>query len=264
MQEKKTKNRRDFLAKTLGIAGGLTAGAAGAAVAKVCGTKTAEQPLGPFYPNDGTPRMEVRESQDGPIALANDNDLTWVRKQNGKISGFAAGQIVTIKGILRDISCNPVKGAMIVVWQASSTGSYNHSGDQNNEKFRHPKTREIINRKLDPNFQYWGKTTTNEKGEYSFKTIVPGFYPANLDQGWYRPPHIHFLVSATGHPQFVTQSYFRGSILKDSEFIDELNKKDFLLQDSRISEKERQNLVVEFKETLNDHPVGIFNIDLSS
>lgn len=261
MSEQNTRNRRSFLAKTFGIAGSLTAGTA---IAKVCGTSTAEQPLGPFYPNDGTPRIEVRESQKGPIALANDNDLTWVKTQNGKISGLADGQVVTIKGVLRDSSCNPVKGAMIIIWQASSTGSYNHTGDHSNEKFRHPKTREIITRKLDPNFQYWGKTTTNEKGEYSFKTIVPGFYPANLDQGWYRPPHIHFLVSATGHPQFVTQSYFRGSILKDSEFIDELNKKDFLLQDSRISEKERQNLVVEFKETLNDHPVGIFNIDLSS
>ena len=253
------KTRRHLLAKSFGIVSSFSAGSV---VAKVCGSSTPQQPLGPFYPNDGTPRVDNRELADGPVAFANDNDLTWVKNLNGESIGHAKGQVVLIKGVLRDKNCKPLKGAMIVIWQASSTGSYNHRGDQNNEKFRHPKTGKVITRELDPSFQYWGKTITNEKGEYFFKTVVPGFYPANLDQGWFRPPHIHFLVSAIGHKQFVTQSYFTGDVLNDSTLIDGLNAKDFLLHDREISDEHRKILIVEFKKDKSKNPIGIFNIDL--
>ena len=62
---------------------------------------------------------------------------------------------------------------------------------------------------------------TNQKGEFHFKTVVPGFYPADLQGGWYRPPHIHFLISATGFPQFVTQLYFKGEKVAENGWIQE-------------------------------------------
>jgi protocatechuate 3,4-dioxygenase beta subunit len=99
-----------------------------------------------------------------------------------------------------------------------------------NHDFHHPKTGEIIKRTMDHSFQYWGKILTNENGEYEFKTIVPGFYPADLQSGWYRPPHIHFMVSATGYPQLVTQLYFKSDKIDNNEWIQELNEKDPILQ----------------------------------
>ena len=261
MSDEKLNSRRKFLAQSLQVAGGL---AAGSAAANICAPSTAQQPLGPFFPDEGTPQKEIRESEMSPIYFANDNDLTIIRSKNGKQLAKAKGQIVTIKGVVNDKNCNPIEGAKVIIWQACTHGAYNHTGDQYNQKFRHPKTRELISRVLDPNFQYWGSHVTNARGEYSFKTVVPGFYPANLARGWFRPPHIHFLISAKGHRQFVTQSYFTGSVLKNVDFINELNKKDFLLQDSRLSKIEKENLVVEFKKSKSGHPEGIFNIHLPS
>ena len=241
-----------------------SAAAAGKALASICSSTTAGQPLGPFFPGDGTPKKDVRESPSGPIAHANDNDLTWVRLRNGNVSERADGQIVHVKGKILDSACRPISGAVVVIWQASSTGGYNHQGDGANLEFVHPKTGKTVKRLLDPNFQYWGKAVTDADGAYHFKTVVPGFYPADLRRGWFRPPHIHYLVSALGHSQFVTQSYFSGKHLEDANFISELNQKDFLLQNPKISEEDRKKLVVKFEKSKTGRLEGVFDITLPS
>lgn len=251
-------SRRQFLKAGSLILGAATASAAG----KICLTEqpTPEQGLGPFFPRPGTPQIPVRENPDGdlPIYLANDSDLTFVINKAQK----AKGQIVDIKGTLLDEKCNALQGATIIIWQASSKGRYNHLSDGQNHDFISPKDNQVVKRELDPNFQYWGKTVTDWNGDYSFRTIVPGFYPADLTTKWYRPPHIHFMVSAMGYPQFVTQMYFKGEILENNEWIQELNARDLLLE-GITDEKEKQKLVVEFKKVINeDHPQGEFNISL--
>lgn len=234
-------SRRRFLKYTAGLAGTVVATKA---IGNTCEVKTGEQPLGPFFPRPGTPKSEVRENPDKnvPIYLANDNDLTYV---NGK-PGNAEGQQVIVQGVVTDKNCKPIEGANIIIWQASHTGMYNHQGDDVNLDFKHPTTGKTIKRQHDQFFQYWGKDVTDKKGKYAFKTIVPGFYPANLESGWYRPPHIHFMVSAMGHEQLVTQMYFRGPRIKENQFIQELNKKDPLLQNPDLSQKEKDELVVFF------------------
>lgn len=255
MKNTSNASRRKFFKVGLGLAGTVVAGRS---LASVCNIATGEQPLGPFFPNRDTPEIPVRENPEGPIYLANDNDLTFVK---GK-SGSAKGQVVHIEGIVRNSLCQPLANATLIIWQASSTGRYNHLGDGENHDFYHPISGKLIRRHLDPNFQYWGKARTNEKGEYSFKTIVPGFYPANLNSGWYRPPHIHVMVSATGHEQFVTQMYFRGSEIKNNDWIQELNQKDFLLQNPNMSEEQKENLIVNFNKQSNGQLKGKFDIDL--
>ena len=153
--------------------------------------------------------------------------------------------------------------ATIIIWQASANGRYNHQGDTQSNTFRHPVSRKIIKRTIDPFFQYWGKSTSDAEGKYKFKTIVPGFYPANLDRGWYRPPHIHFLVSATGFPQFVTQMYFKSDQLLENAWIQKLNAKDLLLQNPRITEEQRKRLLVDFKvDSATNELRGKFDITL--
>lgn len=259
---KQALTRGSFFKTGLGAAGALVATNSWA---QVCGLATGEQPLGPFFPRPNTPEDPVREDQDPttPIHLANDNDLTFVKGR----SGVAEGQIVYVQGIVTDESCSPVPNATLIIWQASASGRYNHRGDAENQDFIHPLTGEVIQRKLDPSFQYWGRATTNARGEYQFKTIVPGFYPADLRNSWYRPPHIHFLISATGFPQLVTQMYFESPDLADNDWIQELNRRDLLLQSSSLTEEQRQKLIVSFKADpsgrLNDGLLGQFDIALT-
>lgn len=259
---KNSVSRRGFFRVGMGAAGTLVASRT---LAELCGKTTGEQPLGPFFPKPGTPEDPIREDRNPatPIYLANDGDLTIVKGR----SGLADGQKVYVKGQVTNAACQPIPNATLIVWQASKSGRYNHKGDDENHDFHHPKTGEIIKRTMDHSFQYWGKILTNENGEYEFKTIVPGFYPADLQSGWYRPPHIHFMVSATGYPQLVTQLYFKSDKIDNNEWIQELNEKDAILQVSSITAEQRERLIVEFVESKDpsygDGLLGQFNISLA-
>ena len=258
--EKKPLSRRKFFQAGAGVTGALIAGKS---IAQICADTTAAQPLGPFFPQAGTPETPVREDTDPttPIYLANDSDLTYVK---GK-SGTATGQIVHVTGTIADKNCNPIPDATIIIWQASANGRYNHQSDAQNTTFRHPETQRIIKREIDPFFQYWGRSLSDAEGKYKFKTIIPGFYPANLERGWYRPPHIHFLVSGTGFPQFVTQMYFKGEQLLENAWIQKLNAKDLLLQNPRITEEQKKKLVVDCQiDSATNELHGMFDITIEA
>lgn len=259
MQTDSKLSRRGFFQVGAGAAGVFVAGGS---LAHACAGITGAQPLGPFFPRSGTPADVIREDDDPqtPLHLANDQDLTFVKGRDGQ----ARGQVVYIQGTLRDAACQPLPAATIIVWQAAASGRYNHTGDAQNKDFRHPVTGVMLSRTHDPYFQYWGRATTDIDGNYEFKTIVPGFYPANLARGWYRPPHIHFLVMATGFPQFVTQMYFSGKRIADNDFVQELNAQDLLLQSSSLTAAQRQKLLVAFdsESTRPDGLLGRFDITL--
>ncbi|MBI3555953.1 MAG: hypothetical protein HY074_06805 [Deltaproteobacteria bacterium] len=179
-------NRRNVLKASLGALGAL---ASTSALAKsfdaVCRT-TPAQTEGPFYP--------VKDQDD------KDDDLTLVRGRTNR----ARGQVAYIGGIVSDENCRPVPGALVEIWQACASGRYNHPGDENTAP-------------LDPDFQYWGRALTDGNGEYRFRTIVPGAYPADTD--WMRPPHIHYKVHRKGYHELTTQMYFAGSEYNDADKI---------------------------------------------
>lgn len=199
----KDLNRRNFLKIGMGVSAGtlVMGGFASKALAAQCGLTPAQTP-GPFYP--------------GEANFTAENDLTRVPGKNGR----AAGQVVYIRGKVLDQQCRPVEGANVEIWQASKSGRYNNSRDPNPAP-------------LDPNFRYWGETFTGAGGEYSFKTIIPGAYPA--DEGWDRPPHIHVRVARLGYQELVTQMYFAG---------EPLNERDLILQ--AVPAADREKVVVRF------------------
>lgn len=211
-------NRRDILKKSIVGLGML--GSSGAALANVC-RLTAAQPEGPFYPENDQ--------------FDKDNDLTTVAGRNG----VALGEVVILKGRVLDDLCHPVEGAMVEIWQAAASGKYNHSRDPNPAK-------------LDPNFQYWGQAITNADGEYSFKTIKPGAYPAG--GSWVRPPHIHLKVHLRGYEELTTQVYFAEEKV--------LNQKDRLLQS--LSAEDQKNLIVEFKKSSHAPRTGVCDFSIKS
>lgn len=220
-------NRRNFLKYGLGSAASAVALAglgtkASAAIADSCGLTPPQTP-GPFYP--------------GEMNFHPTNDLTIVEGKSRR----ASGRVVYVKGQVLDPQCKPIAGANVEIWQACESGKYNNAKDPNTAP-------------LDPNFRYWGETDTDAQGNYIFKTIIPGAYPADTD--WTRPPHIHFKVTRRGYKDLITQMYF-----KDEKA---LNDKDLILLD--IPAHERESVIVDFVPSTPEFEVGsttgTFNITL--
>ncbi len=212
-------SRRNYIKKTALSAGSILAITSGISKAESC-FLTPQQTSGPFYP--------AVDQED------KDRDLTNIQGSTEK----ALGEVVILKGIVQDENCKPVNGALVEIWQACATGRYKHPRDPNTAA-------------LDPNFQYWGRATSNEKGEYSFKTIIPGEYRATPT--WVRPPHIHLKSHLRGFRELTTQVYFKG---------DALNKGDRILQD--LTAAEREIVIVDFQKNANSAiKVGTFNITMN-
>ena len=132
---------------------------------------------------------------------------------------------------------------MVEIWQAAVTGKYNHSQDTSSLK-------------LDPNFQYWGRTRSDADGYYEFKTIIPGHYPVGVNR--YRPPHIHFKAHAAGFFSLTTQMYFDPMSYDDpslASLVQKLNQAESV--DSRLK-------VLFEADVEGDVKSGNFNITLSS
>ena len=156
----------------------LQVGAIGSALFLVPGlfaeelTKTPAQTEGPFYPDK--------------LPLDTDNDLLVL---NDSITP-GVGEVTYLSGKILGINGEPIRNAVVEIWQADNNGAYLHSGSDNGGK-------------RDSNFQGFGRFTTGSTGEYLFRTIKPVPYPG-------RSPHIHFAVKVPGRDKFTTQCYVKG------------------------------------------------------
>ena len=130
--------------------------------------------VGPLYP-DNLPRDT-------------DNDLIIV---NDSITP-AVGQITHLSGRILDSRGEPVRDALIEIWQVDSTATYLK------ERSHRPAG------SFDPNFQGFGRFLTGSTGEYYFRTIKPVPYPTR------QAPHIHFMVKVKGRSAWSTQLYIQG------------------------------------------------------
>lgn len=132
---------------------------------------TPKQTEGPFYPDK--------------LPLDTDNDLIIV---NENITP-AIGDITHLSGKLLDADGNPLRNAIVEIWQVDGNGRYLHSRSHSE--------------KSDANFQGFGRFLTGSTGEYYFRTVKPVPYPG-------RTPHIHFKVKQKGADEFTTQCYIKG------------------------------------------------------
>lgn len=134
--------------------------------------KTPAQTEGPFYPNH--------------LPLDTDNDLLIINDN----TTAAVGEITHLSGRILDSSGEPIRNALVEIWQVDNNAAYLHTGDRNHAK-------------RDTNFQGFGRFMTGSTGEYYFRTIKPVPYPG-------RTPHIHFQVHRKGAEEFTTQCYIKG------------------------------------------------------
>jgi protocatechuate 3,4-dioxygenase beta subunit len=134
--------------------------------------RTPPQTEGPFYPDK--------------LPLDTDNDLLVI---NDTITP-AVGEVTHLTGRILDAKGDPVRNALVEIWQVDHNGSYIHTKDPNRDKH-------------DEHFQGFGRFLTGSSGEYYFRTIKPVPYPG-------RTPHIHFKVRRGGKELLTTQCYVKG------------------------------------------------------
>lgn len=140
---------------------------------------TPAQTEGPFYPDK--------------LPLDTDNDLLILNDSTTP----ALGQVTWLNGRILDRRGDPIRNAVVEIWQADNNGVYLHRGSS-------------ATAKRDANFQGFGRFLTSSTGEYQFRTIKPVPYPG-------RAPHIHFAVKCKGHDRFTTQCYVLGEPRNDQD-----------------------------------------------
>lgn len=164
-------------------------------------TRTPRQTEGPFYPDH--------------LPLDTDNDLIVINDGTTP----AVGQITHLSGRVLNTAGEPVRSALVEIWQVDSQGNYLHSRGANSRS----------RGERDPHFQGFGRFLTGSTGAYYFRTIKPVPYPG-------RTPHIHFAVKLRGQDRFTTQCYVRG---------EPLNARDGVLNGIR-DPKARASVIVPF------------------
>jgi protocatechuate 3,4-dioxygenase beta subunit len=162
--------------------------------------RTPPQTEGPFYPNK--------------LPLDTDNDLLVV---NDSITP-AVGEVTHLTGRILDAKGEPVRNAVVEIWQCDAKGVYIHTADSG------PKERQ-----RDKNFQGFGRFLTGSSGEYYFRTIKPVPYPG-------RTPHIHYKIRKGNKELLTTQCYVKG---------EPRNERDGIFRSIR-DPKLRQAILVDF------------------
>src|SRR5262245_42330869 len=167
---------------------------------------TAAQTEGPFYPDH--------------LPLDTDNDLLVI---NDGITP-AVGDITHLSGRVLDANGNPLRNALVEIWQVDGNGVYLHTADKHAQR--------------DANFQGFGRFMTGSSGEYHFRTVKPVPYPG-------RTPQIHFKLKRKNEREFITQCYIKGH---------PQNERDGIYRSVR-DEKAREAITVDFKP-LNHSKAG--------
>jgi protocatechuate 3,4-dioxygenase beta subunit len=131
---------------------------------------------------DGTFKGDCETTNDilGPFYRANapiTTDMTYTG---------CSGTPIVIKGKVYSDCDDLLKDALVEIWHANTNGEYDNDSDE---------------------FRQRGRQYTDDKGNYSFKTIFPGKY---LNGKLYRPAHIHFRISHKETKELISQIYFQG------------------------------------------------------
>lgn len=132
---------------------------------------TPAQTEGPYYPREKPADIDA--------------DLTRIGQ-----GPQAKGEVLVLAGKVVDVDGKPIERARVEIWQTDAQGIYMHAGDGRTGQ-------------RDKSFQFYGETTTDAAGAFTFRTILPAPYTG-------RPRHIHAKVTPPGGATLTTQFYFKG------------------------------------------------------
>ncbi len=134
-----------------------------------------------------TPKVEEGPFYPRKLPLDTDNDLL---KVNDTITA-AVGEVTHLGGRILDAKGDPIRNALVEIWQVDSNGVYLEQKNRGESGF-------------DSNFQGYGRFMTGSSGEYYFRTIKPVLYPGR------QAPHIHYGITLKGREMWTTQSFVKG------------------------------------------------------
>jgi len=137
-----------------------------------------------FLPLRQTPNRAYSADLSKPEVFVNSNNL--IRKTGSFYQ--ARGEVIAIEGKVTDSFGVPIEGAIIEIWQTNSAGKYQNLLEKNS-------------RFMDVYFNMSGRAVTDNLGNYSFLTIMPGSY---LD----RAPHINMNIYHEQFGRIETEFYF--------------------------------------------------------
>ncbi len=182
-----------------------------------------------FNPLRPTPSRLFKAELSRPDVFFNTNNLA--KKTGSFFRSF--GEIIFLKGKVTDSFGVPISDVVIKIWQANSAGKYHNLLNKNSEY-------------IDPHFNMSGKVLSDNLGDYSFITILPGGVKG-------RAPHINMNVY---HPKFgklETELYFENHHLNNSDY-----------QYLSYSEQDRKSLTAKVRNSnfLDNRSIKIVTFDI--
>ncbi|MGW7823562.1 intradiol ring-cleavage dioxygenase [Streptomyces puniciscabiei] len=125
------------------------------------------------------------------------------RKPGDLIALDGKGEQCLVTGRVTDEKGEPIANATVDVWQANAEGFY-----------------DVQQPGIQPERNLRGLFTTDDNGEFWFRSIVPRFYPIPVDgpvggllkathRHPNRPAHLHFLVTAPRHRPLITHLFVK-------------------------------------------------------
>ena len=125
--------------------------------------------------------------------------------------GTDDGEVLFMEGQVRDVSGEPIAGAVVDVWHANTMGNYSH---------------------FDPAqaaFNLRRRIETDKEGRYRFRSIMPSGYacpPGSqtekllqaMGRHGNRPAHVHFFVTAPDYRKLTTQINIDGDKYLHDDF----------------------------------------------
>jgi len=126
--------------------------------------------------------MSLRASTSQTIGPFLRIGLEWMQVEEIAPKGVA-GERVSIRGRVVDGNGKPVNDAAVEIWQANSHGRYAHPEDKQDKP-------------LEKAFRGYGRSLTNDNGEFRFNTIKPGRVPG--PDGKLQAPHLTVTIFMRG------------------------------------------------------------------
>jgi hydroxyquinol 1,2-dioxygenase len=131
---------------------------------------------------------------------------------DGDVSHGASGGKLIVAGRVFNTAGQPVAGALIDTWQASSDGIYD------------------LQQKNSDQMNFRGRLRSAADGRFRFRSVKPSSYPVPSDgpvgkmllalgRHPYRPAHIHFKIAAPGYRTLTTALYIAGDRYLDSDAV---------------------------------------------
>ena len=111
------------------------------------------------------------------------------------------GEEMVVRGHVLDTDGKPLVNATVDAWQTNNDGFY-----------------DVQQKGVQPDMNLRGIFTTNEKGEFWFRSVKPRWYPipddgpvgkllSAMGRGPERAAHIHFIVKAEGYETAITHVF---------------------------------------------------------